>query len=122
MAVLIRKRTYIQGLSWVATRPGISAPAHQNLKSLHKGLSLGSVLYTVHIVLTTHFPLKDASFKTVLVVGIVNKSYIPRPGWVGSEEPLIAWFWFGGQSSHPFDDFLHHNSSTRQILLVLFHR
>lgn len=106
----------------MATRPVISAPAHQNLKSLHKSLSLGSVMYAVQIVLTTHFPLKDASLKTVLVVGTVNKSYIPRPGWVHSEEPLIAWVWFGGQSSHPFDDFLHHNSSTMQILLVLFHR
>ena len=75
-AGLTSKRTYLQGLSWVATRLVNFCTLPPNLFFFFNKHTLpGCSLYTVHMLSTTHCSVKATSLNTALILRTVGRWY-----------------------------------------------
>lgn len=93
----------------------IPAPVHQNL--VYIAVLTGLARNIVQIVLVTHYSLKAASLKELLVQGQWVECSFQGQGRI--EEPPVAWVQFKGQLvwSHLLDDLPQHLSITVSLAI-----
>ena len=93
----------------------IPAPVHQNL--VYIAVLTGLARNIVQMVLVTHYSLKAASLKELLVQGQWVECSFQGQGRI--EEPPVAWVQFKGQLvwSHLLDDLPQHLSTTVSLAI-----